>query len=385
MLSSSGASDLANLDGLTSIERAKRNPLMLGLFLPIQTGGWTPSTAPRSTDWTFDYNANLTVRAEEIGFDLVFGLSQWLPSGGHGGVSRYRENSIDPFIVTAGLSALTRNIILISTVHVLYGWQPVHIAKLGATIDHMSGGRWGINVVTGYAPNETSMFGLDPIPHDERYDRALEFMDTMMKLWTRYDNLSVEGRYYKLKNAFVSPKPVNGRPIIVNASTSAPGYEFAGRYSDLIFITSPAGADLDAALAVLPAHNAHVKSYATKHGRELRTLINPMIICRDTEREVKQTVEAIMGGEDPVAVDDLMRTMTKGDNQSFRGHQRNQRIVGGNIQIFGTPEQVAEALIRVHRAGCDGVQISFFDFKPDLEHFAQSVLPLLEQAGLRAS
>jgi len=374
---------LAAQDGLSAIERAKRNPLMLGLFLPIQKGGWTPSSAPRGTAWDYGYNAGLTVRAEELGFDLVFGLAQWLPKGGHGGVTCYREDSLDPFILTAGLSALTHNIVLISTVHVLYGWHPMHVAKFGATIDHMSGGRWGINVVTGYTPNETAMFGLDPIPHDERYDRASEFVDLMLELWSRRDNLSVDGRYYRMRDAFVTPKPANGRPIVVNASTSDPGYAFAGRHSDLIFITSPAGAELEAALGALPAHNAHVKSFARPHGRELRTIINPMIVCRDSEREVKRTVDAILEGEDPAAVDDLMRTFTKGDTRSWRGHNRTQRIVGGNVQIFGTPEQVADGLIRLHKAGCDGAQISFFDFAVDLEHFAERVLPLLRQAGLR--
>ena len=69
----------------TPLARACRQPLMLGLFLPIQNGSWTPSTAPRNTDWGFDYNARLTARAETLGFDLAFGLAQWLGADGHGG------------------------------------------------------------------------------------------------------------------------------------------------------------------------------------------------------------------------------------------------------------------------------------------------------------
>jgi FMNH2-dependent dimethyl sulfone monooxygenase len=64
------------------LSQALRQPLMLGLFLPIQAGGWSASTLPRTTDWTFDYNAALVRQAEGLGFDLVFGLSQWLPKGG---------------------------------------------------------------------------------------------------------------------------------------------------------------------------------------------------------------------------------------------------------------------------------------------------------------
>lgn len=379
----STAPDLRQRDGTTALQRAAAQPLMLGLFLPIQSGGWTPSAAPRGTDWGFAYNARLTVRAEELGLDLVFGLAQWLGKDGYGGAIKYREQSLDPFFVTAGLAALTRNILLISTVHVLYGWHPVHIAKFGATIDHMSGGRWGINVVTGYVPNEITMFGLAPIPHDERYERAAEFMDLVERLWTSDGNLTVDGRHYSMADAFVSPKPVNGRPVIVNAASSDAGLAFAGRISDLIFMTSPAGADLEAALAALPQHNARIKAQARQYGREVRTLINPMVICRETEREVELVKRAILAGEDAAAVDRFMSSFVQGDTQSWRGHQRAQRVIGGNIQIFGTPEQVADLLLRLHAAGCDGAQLSFFDFEPDLEFFGARVLPLLKQAGLR--
>src|SRR4030095_7954413 len=84
----STAPDLAERDGLKPLERASRHPLMLGLFIPRQQGAWSPSTLPRGTSWSFDYNAECTVRAEELGFDLVFGLAQWLRQGGAGGAQR---------------------------------------------------------------------------------------------------------------------------------------------------------------------------------------------------------------------------------------------------------------------------------------------------------
>src|SRR5215831_15763227 len=94
-----------------------RQPLILGLFLPVQSGGWSASLLPRTTDWTFDYNAALTRRAEAFGFDLVFGLAQWTSKGGYGGISRYREDSLDPFITVTALSAITERILMISTIH----------------------------------------------------------------------------------------------------------------------------------------------------------------------------------------------------------------------------------------------------------------------------
>ena len=188
-------------------------------------GGWTPSTAPRDTDWGFDYNAQLTARAETLGFDLAFGLAQWLGADGHGGDMQYRKYSLDPLLVTAGTAALTERIILISTVHALYGWHPLHLAKMGATLDHMTGGRWGLNLVTGFRPHEMGMFGLDSIPHDDRYVMAAEFTDLMQTLWREERNAGL-GKVLVAQRSIFSPKPVNSRPIMVSAASSDAGHQY---------------------------------------------------------------------------------------------------------------------------------------------------------------
>ncbi|HXJ80106.1 MAG TPA: LLM class flavin-dependent oxidoreductase [Candidatus Methylomirabilis sp.] len=356
---------------------------MLGLFLPLQQGAWSPSTWTRGTSWSFDYNAECAVRADELGFDLVFGLAQWLGKGGYGGAMQFRANATDPLLVTAGLAPLTRNVILISTVHILYGWHPLHLAKFAASIDHMSQGRFGLNVVTGYKKSEYEMFGIVPIEHDLRYRMADEFCDFMGRLWTEDENLSVEGRWWRMTDAFVAPKPVHGRVLMVNAASSGAGLEFAARHSDLIFITSPAGANLDRACEALPEHNARIKALARAHGREVKTIINPHVICRETEREARAQYQAILEHQDPVAADNFYATFAGGDQASWRAATREDWVIGGNVHVVGSPEQVVEAFARLHAAGCDGVQVNFYDYLPDLELFGARVLPLMAQAGLR--
>jgi FMNH2-dependent dimethyl sulfone monooxygenase len=368
---------------LKPLERAKRNPLMLGLFLPLQSGAWSPSTAPRKTSWTFDYNAKCTLRAEALGFDLVFGLAQWLGSGGYGGEMRFREKSTDPLMVTAGLAALTKRIMLISTVHILYGWHPLHLAKFAATIDNMSQGRWGLNVVTGYKKSEFEMFGLAPIEHDHRYVMADEFTTIMKRLWQEDEDLTFAGKFWSMKGAFVAPKPVNGRCILVNAASSGAGLAYATRHSDLIFVTSPVGADLVKACEALPAHNAKIKASAQQHGREIRTIINPHVICRETEREARAQYQAILDHQDSVAADNFHATFMGGDQSSWKQTTRDQWVIGGNVHIVGTPEQVVDGFKRLKAAGCDGVQVNFYDFLPDLDFFGDRVLPLMVEAGLR--
>lgn len=365
------------------LSQALRQPLFLGLFLPIQAGGWSASTLPRTTTWTYDYNKALVLKCEELGFDLVFALSQWLPKGGYGGV--FTGQALDSFITTASLAAVTQRIMLISTIHVLYGpWHPLHLAKFGATLDHISGGRWGINVVTGHRAIEHEAFGWSRIDHDRRYELAAEFIEVLQRLWDESENFSFSGQSpWKLNNAYVTPKPLYGRPVLVNATGSDAGIAFAARYSDIVFITSPAGSDIDSTLEVLPAHTARIKQAARDLGREVRLLINPMVVSRDTERETRAYHDAIVAHADPVA---SMQNFDS-DAHAWKGRvgvdARSRRAIGGNIEVTGTPEQVVDQFTRLRQTGVDGLQLSFFDFRPDLDHFGDRILPLMKQAGLR--
>ncbi|WP_316189261.1 LLM class flavin-dependent oxidoreductase [Bradyrhizobium sp. SZCCHNS1054] len=365
------------------LSQALTQPLLLGLFLPIQAGGWSASTLQRTTSWHFDYNRDLVLAAEGLGFDLVFALSQWLPKGGYGGV--FTGEALDSFVTTAALTSLTRRIILISTIHVLYGpWHPLHLAKYGTTLDHISNGRWGINVVTGHRAAEHEAFGWSRIEHDRRYELAAEFLEVLQRLWVETENYSFAGQSsWKLNDAFVTPKPRFGRPVLVNATGSDAGIAFAARYSDIVFITSPVGSSFESAIPALPAHTARVKQAARDLGREVRTLLNPMVICRETERETWAYHDAIVAHADPVGSFHNLES----DAHAWRGRSGldapKRRAIGGNIEVIGTPEQVVEQFVQLKKAGVDGLQLSFYDFKPDLDFFGRRVLPLMEQAGLR--
>jgi dimethylsulfone monooxygenase len=361
-----------------------KQPMLLGLFLPIQSGGWSPSSLPRSTSWNFDYNARLTQRAEELGFDLVFGLAQWMGKGGTGGAIHFREQSLDPFITATSLAAITKRIMLISTIHILYGsWHPLYLAKFGATIDHISRGRWGLNVVTGFVPSEARMFGNEQIAHDARYEMAGEFTELMEALWASPENLTMTGQYWKLIDAYVTPKPRFGRPLLVNATGSSAGIAYAARHSDLVFITSPGGGHVDAAIAALPQHNAEIKSKAAELGRKVKTIINPMIICRQTNHEAQAYYDSIVAAADVEAIEGFVGRRMSGDAKGWKTDLGAYRAVGGNMQIVGSPAEIVERFLQLKQAGCDGVQLTFFDFAADLEFFGQEVLPLMKKARLR--
>ena len=362
---------------------ALRQKLMLGLFLPIQAGGWTASTLPRGTDWRFEYNRRLALQAEALGFDFLFGLAQWLPKGGYNEVQN--GDALDSFMTVAALAAVTTRILLISTVHVLYGpWHPVHFAKFSATLDHISQGRWGVNVVTGHRAVEHEMFGWNRIEHDRRYELADEFLAVVKHLWQAEDNTTYTGEKWKMEGAFVTPKPLFGRPIIVNATGSEAGIAFAARHSDLVFISSPTGTEFETAIAALPAHVARVKEAARRIGREVRVLINPLVIPAATDAAAEAYADAIVARSQPTG---FHAGKFDSDAQAWAKRKdydgtRQRGLGGGNIQIIGGPERIATCLARLSEAGIDGAQLSFFDFAPDLAFFGDQVLPLLRAQGL---
>jgi FMNH2-dependent dimethyl sulfone monooxygenase len=366
------------------LSRALAQPMMLGLFLPIQAGGWTGSTLKRTTTWTFDYNAALARQAEDLGFDIVFGLAQFLPKGGYNAVQD--GTGIDSFITIGALAAVTSRILLISTVHVLYGpWHPLHFAKFGATLDHISKGPSGVNVVTGHRTVEHEMFGWPQIEHDRRYELADEFLAVVQHLWAADENSSYTGESWQMKGAYVTPKPLFGRPIIVNATGSGAGIDFAAKHSDIVFISSPTGTAFETAMAALPDHVAKVKAAARDAGREVRVIINPMVILAETDEAASDYAEAIIAHS---VTEGGVFGHIKSDAHAWAKRKdydtpRQRALGGGNLQIIGGPDQVADSIARLAQAGIDGVQLSFFDFAPDLALFGARVLPLLKARGLR--
>jgi len=362
------------------LSKALKQPLLLGVFLNMQDIRLT--NHPTSNTWTFDYNAKIVQQAEALGFELAFSRTQWLPKGGYDG-----EASLDSFIALGAMAAITHSILLVSTIHVLYGpLHPLHIAKYGATLDHIAKGRWGINIVTGHRPIEHEMFGRPQIEHDQRYELASELFDVLNTLWSSNENFTYEGAHgWKIKDGYITPKPPFGRPLLVTATGSEAGIDFAASQSDLVFITNSSGAGIRETLEDIPAHVANIKARARTFGREVRTIINPIIVSRDTEQETREYLEAIIGNKIPGAFGNHKAYAS--DAHAWRGRAEGSRNtglgLGGNIEIVGTPEQVVEQLVALKAAGIDGVQLNFHDFAVDLAYFGERILPLLKQAGLR--
>ena len=188
-----------------------------------------------------------------------------------------------------------------------------------------------------------------------------------------------------MTEAFVTPKPLFGRPLLVNATGSPEGIAFAAKHSDIVFITSPTGNQMSHAVKGLPAHTSKIRKAAKEAGRSVRTIINPMVVCRPTEKEAIEYRDAILDAADVGAVEGFATISRGGDAVAWRDMVREHRALGGNLHVVGSPEQIVDHFISLQKAGCDGVQLTFYDFAPDLEYFGEAVLPLMHQAGLRLS
>ena len=169
------------------------------------------------------------------------GLEGIIPVGRYRGYrdgSGWSWESYDSIPWATGLGASTERLQVFSTVHVPLT-HPLKMAKELATVDHVSGGCCGMNIVAGWNIEEFAMFGITQVEHDDRYAQAAEWIEIIQRLWVEDEPFDFNGRFYTLHDAYSEPKPLQRpRPPIMNAGLSPAGRQFAAQYSDLIFIAA---------------------------------------------------------------------------------------------------------------------------------------------------
>jgi len=375
-----------------------QNPLLLGLFAWNLTGGCTISRAVLADPdryqnfWHWDVARRLVRIADEMGLEFAVPFGRWL---GHGGVTRFNEDQLDFVSAAAALSQVTSRIMLFSTAHVTYGFHPIHFAKIGATIDYISGGRWGLNVVTGWIEDEQALFGQSFPDHDRRYQMADEFVTLMKWVWSSDQPITFEGEFYRSYGAYVSPKPARKpRPYLVNAGTSPAGIDFAAKHCDWIFCLGGVQ-QMRRTADALAEQAAH-------YGRHVDPMTFAYVVIAETDSAAREIFNSLASQIDEEAADTfIMRGMAGSQSgtplpgfmldrsKSIREQVGEQRYLGsalglGGHHIIGSPQSVAEQIRLLHQEGGQrGVLLSFFDPVAGLEMMRESVLPILRKMGLR--
>ena len=350
----------------------ERTSLQLGIFMPNCSNMYAMSTYRTAPDeWPYETNKQIALAAEAAGFDFLFPVSRWR---GFGGKTNYLESSLETMTWAASLLAVTSTLRIYSTVHVP-AFHPLVTAKMGATMDHISKGRWGINIVSGWSQEEFAMMGLPLLPHDERYQRTAAFIEILKGLWTTEPGtFSYESPWYRIQGGSVMPQPAQCPPI-VNAGISEDAKELVARLCDWAFV-SPASIEDSGALS------RDFRERARQYNRSVRCACYPFVIWRETEREAEEVRRAIVAQMDKTAVENWARGLNIGSGSFDQFTLEMFALGAGALPVVGTADQVAEKLKQLYDCGMDGVLFCFLDYLDDTIRFGKEIAPLLRQMEL---
>ena len=319
--------------------------------------------------------------ADEMGFEALVPVARWR---GFGGKLNPQGPGFETYSWASGIAASTERAGVVATSHCSVN-HPLVAAKQGTVIDHISGGRFILNIVTGWNKPEIDMFGAEMLPHEERYDMAEEWLAIVKRLWTEDEEFDHEGKYYKIVKGYLQPKPIQQPfPAIMNAGGSERGRHFACKHCDLVF-TALGSPDFE-------KNKAQIESYRKlareEYGREVAIWSSANIIQAETEQEARRYYDYIVKEKgDWEAVSYALSTMginAKTFPPEAMEHLKEFFIAGwGGYPLIGTKEQIVDGLDKLSAMGLDGVLLSWPRYEEQMREFKTVTYPLLVQAGLR--
>ncbi|MQY12830.1 Nitrilotriacetate monooxygenase component A [Streptomyces sp. RB5] len=352
------------------------------------------------------------------------------------GDARYNAlGGFEPLTLLAALAATTEHIGLIATVSTTFN-EPFPVARAFASLDHLSGGRAGWNIVTSGNPAEARNFGLaEHVAHARRYARADEFLEVAKKLWDSWDADAVaadkargiyaeegrvraidhEGEHFTVAGPLNVQRSPQGRPLLVQAGSSEDGREFAARHAEAVFTAQQTLADAQAFYKDLKARTA-------RHGRSpdaVRVLPGIVPVIGSTEAEARALDEQLTGLQVPAyglaQLSGMLGTDLTGlpldgplpelpEERDINGNKSRFTLVAdlarrdgltirqliarlgggrGHRVVAGTPEQIADSLQEWFTQGAaDGFNIMPPLLPSGLEVFVDEVVPILRRRGL---
>ncbi|AOY99725.1 nitrilotriacetate monooxygenase [Cupriavidus sp. USMAHM13] len=419
---------------------ARRNEQMrLGAFLypsGHHIAAWRHPEAKADAGIDFRHYAALAQAAEAAKFDLVF-LADGVGTRGDdveflSRTAHSYQAQFEPITLLSALAAVTERIGLVGTASTSFN-EPYHIARKFASLDHLSGGRAGWNLVTSSSEHEARNFNrVRHFSHEERYQRAEEFADVVSGLWDSWEDdaflrdkasgryyeparrhvLGHRGRHFSVQGPLNVARPPQGQPVVVQAGSSEPGKELAARRGEVVFTAQQTLEDAVAFYADLQGRLAG-------HGRrpeDLKILPGVFPVVGHSEAEAREKFEQLQALIDPVVGLALVSALTGADlsaypldgpipelpptngSKSRQGlmldlarrenltiRQLYQRVAGarGHWQLVGTPAQIADALEERFQAyGADGFNVMAPVLPGGLTDFIELVLPELRRRGL---
>lgn len=357
------------------------NRLKLGIFGTNGKGG-ASTLVPEAYKPTWPAVVATAQAADVAGFEAIVGYARWKPYGrlppAHpSGVS------LDPFTWAAGISQVTHYSAVFATSHAPT-IHPITCAKQCATIDIMSGGRFGLNIVGGWNKPELEMFGAPLREHDERYDHLAEWLHVMRRLWREPEEFDFDGSFFRIIKGSSMPKPLQARIPIMNAGGSPRGQRFACEHADMCFVILTSDRPEDAAKQI----GDYKRMAREQFGREVQVWTYAPCVQRDTRTEAEAYLHHFAVDQaDNAAVDNFIEGLAA--QSQIASPERLQELrkrfaagAGGSM-LVGTADDIAAQLTAYADAGLDGVLLTWVDFMDGLARFNRDTMPLLERRGLR--
>ncbi|PBC50013.1 LLM class flavin-dependent oxidoreductase [Rhodococcus sp. ACS1] len=354
--------------------------LRLGTFSTNLQGGCAISTIDGVLQAEWPNTIELAKLADGMNFEAVVPVGRWR---GFGGPSNFNGAGFECFTWAAGVGTVTERTGVFATSHVST-IHPVMAAKQSATIDHITNGRFALNIVTGWNTPEIEMFGAPLLEHDRRYDLAVEWFQIVKALWTSEEPVNFDGKYFRVVDASIAPHPIQKpHPVVMNAGGSAAGRHFGAKYCDVVFIAPKY--DMEEMAEEVAAFKRLARE---EYGREIMVWTNSYVVQDETEKAAHTFHDYYVDVKgDWEAAENLVSTL--GLNSQSIPPQALEKIkrqfIGGwaGFPIIGTSEQVVDTLSTLTDCGLDGVLMSFPRYIEDMTRFRNETYPLLVEAGLR--
>ncbi len=317
-----------------------------------------PATVIPAGDDVHRIAARLVHRYEALGISHLLVAQRWWGSG-----EEIEASSLDCLAMTSFFASETERIHLVTAIHPGF-FQPTAIAKWGATVDLLSGGRWSINVTSGWNLREFDMFGVDALTHDERYRRSAEFIEVLRGAWCR-EQLDYEGDYYAANGLRLEPRPEGALEVFQGGQSDA-AIAMAARHSDWMFLN---GGSRDRVGRIV----RRARAAAESEGRRLRFALYAAPLCRPTDEEAWEEIDRRLGRLDPDLVEKRRATvagaegMWGDDEDPLSPLDTNE---GYASRLIGSPETI---LGRVDAWRELGIGMLHLDLRDEL--FCREVLP----------
>lgn len=358
------------------------NAFKLGLFAYAHDGANGMSAAPERWRARWDEVETVARMADVGGLDFLLPLARWK---GFGGKAQNQLWNFEVVTQAAALAAITQRIALFSTLHTPV-YHPVLAAKALTTIDHISHGRAGLNIVCGWNKRDFDMFGLKVASHDDRYQQGQEWFDLVKRILAGPDTeFDYDTPYFPdLKRVIGQPASIQQpHPATFAAAYSEQGREFAVRNADFLLLGA-----VDKDGSTREVDDVAERSQRAGRAKPPGVLAMLALYVRETRKEADDFFRYYASeNADEAAIANYhgLRSQAAAMAAQQLAPGKIAQSASGGLPIVGTPEDIVDMLLRIHKQGYEGATLTLPHFIHDLPIIIDRVLPLMEQAGLRAA